>query len=118
MAFAIRKNYVYPTTGQPFFVHSLRAGSKRIHSPQPSSLPSNPPAGCQACLLSCGRCNQPETRHARRLALAVAVLTESAQGLLLLHTVQPAGKRSMEIRTFINGAPDFIGSQLGNEIGK
>lgn len=42
----------------------------------------------------------------------------TGQGLLLLQTVQPAGKRSMEIRTFINGAPDFIGSQLGNEIGK
>jgi len=37
----------------------------------------------------------------------------TGDGLLLLHTVQPAGKRSMEMRTFINGAPDFIGSRLG-----
>ncbi len=37
----------------------------------------------------------------------------TGDGLLLLDTVQPAGKRSMEIRTFINGAPDFVGSRLG-----
>ncbi len=34
-------------------------------------------------------------------------------GLLLLETVQPAGKRQMSTRDFLNGAPDFIGSQLG-----
>jgi len=33
--------------------------------------------------------------------------------LLLLQRVQPAGKRQMAIRDFLNGAPDFIGSQLG-----
>jgi len=38
-------------------------------------------------------------------------------GLLLLHTVQPAGKRSMDIRSFLNGAPDFIGSDLGKDEG-
>jgi len=37
----------------------------------------------------------------------------TGDGLLLLRTVQPAGKRSMEIRSFLNGAPDFIGSRLG-----
>jgi methionyl-tRNA formyltransferase len=36
-------------------------------------------------------------------------------GLLLLQTVQPAGKRAMAAREFINGAPDFVGSQLGEE---
>ena len=34
-------------------------------------------------------------------------------GLLRLHTVQPAGKRGLDLRSFLNGAPDFIGSVLG-----
>jgi methionyl-tRNA formyltransferase len=34
-------------------------------------------------------------------------------GLLLLQQVQPAGKRSMPIHSFLNGAGDFIGSHLG-----
>jgi methionyl-tRNA formyltransferase len=34
-------------------------------------------------------------------------------GLLLLKTVQPAGKRPMSSRDFLNGAPDFVGSTLG-----
>lgn len=34
-------------------------------------------------------------------------------GLLLLKTVQPAGKRKMSMRDFLNGAPDFVGSRLG-----
>jgi methionyl-tRNA formyltransferase len=34
--------------------------------------------------------------------------------LLLLHSVQPAGKRAMDIRSFLNGAPEFIGSRLPN----
>jgi len=34
-------------------------------------------------------------------------------GLLLLHTVQPAGKRSMDIRSFLNGAVEFVGNSLG-----
>lgn len=33
-------------------------------------------------------------------------------GLLLLRTVQPAGKRPMDARSFLNGARDFVGSQL------
>ena len=32
--------------------------------------------------------------------------------LLLLQSVQPAGKRAMDARSFVNGAPGFIGSQL------
>lgn len=34
-------------------------------------------------------------------------------GLLLLKQVQPAGKRSMDARSFLNGAPHFVGSRLG-----
>ena len=34
-------------------------------------------------------------------------------GLLLLQSVQPAGKRVLDIRSFLNGAPDFVGAQLG-----
>jgi methionyl-tRNA formyltransferase len=37
----------------------------------------------------------------------------TGQGLLRLVTVQPAGKRPMDLRSFLNGAPDFIGSQVG-----
>lgn len=43
----------------------------------------------------------------------VAVGTED--GLLALTTVQPAGKRAMDIRSFLNGAPDFVGSRLGED---
>jgi hypothetical protein len=32
--------------------------------------------------------------------------------LLLLRLVQPAGKRAMDARSFLNGASDFIGSRL------
>lgn len=33
-------------------------------------------------------------------------------GLLQLRTVQPAGKRPLDIRSFLNGAPDFVGARL------
>lgn len=36
----------------------------------------------------------------------------TGEGLLLLRTVQPAGKRQMDIRSFLNGAPDFVGGHL------
>lgn len=39
----------------------------------------------------------------------------TGDGLLLLKTVQPAGKRAMDVKSFVNGAPDFIGSRLGRE---
>ncbi|MCL4862205.1 MAG: methionyl-tRNA formyltransferase [Caldilineaceae bacterium] len=38
----------------------------------------------------------------------------AGNGLVLLHTVQPAGKRTLDIRSFLNGAADFIGSRLGD----
>ena len=37
----------------------------------------------------------------------------TGEGLLLLKRVQPAGKRAMDIRSFLNGAPDFVGDVLG-----
>ena len=40
------------------------------------------------------------------------VAVGTGEGLLLLQTVQPAGKRAMDIRSFLNGAPDFVGSCL------
>ena len=36
----------------------------------------------------------------------------AGEGRLLLRTVQPAGKRPMDARSFLNGAPDFIGATL------
>lgn len=48
------------------------------------------------------------------VATAAGVAVGTGDGLLQLETVQPAGKRQMEVRNFLNGAPDFIGSQLGN----
>jgi methionyl-tRNA formyltransferase len=37
----------------------------------------------------------------------------TGEGLLLLKMVQPAGKRAMDIRSFLNGAPDFVGGRVG-----
>lgn len=48
--------------------------------------------------------------HVTRTAEGVAV--GAGAGLLLLHTVQPAGKRALDVRSFLNGAPDFIGATL------
>lgn len=42
----------------------------------------------------------------------------TGQDLLLLQEVQPAGKRSMDIQSFVNGAPEFVGSRLGAEEGE
>jgi len=39
----------------------------------------------------------------------------TGNGLLELVTVQPAGKRAMDVRSFLNGAPDFVGSRLGDD---
>ncbi len=41
------------------------------------------------------------------------VAVGTGDGLLALQEVQPAGKRRMALTTFLNGAPDFIGSRLG-----
>ena len=37
----------------------------------------------------------------------------TGMGLLHLQTVQPAGKRQLPITAFLHGAPNFIGSRLG-----
>lgn len=44
---------------------------------------------------------------------ADGVAVGTGEGLLRLVTIQPAGKRQMEIRSFLNGAPDFVGSRFG-----
>jgi methionyl-tRNA formyltransferase len=36
----------------------------------------------------------------------------TGDGLLLLESVQPAGKRAMDAKAFVNGAGDFVGSIL------
>ena len=41
------------------------------------------------------------------------VAVGTGDGLLVLHEVQPAGKKRMTAAAFLNGAPDFIGSRLG-----
>ena len=44
---------------------------------------------------------------------AVGPAVGTGTGLLQLQTVQPAGKRQLPITSFLNGAPGFIGSRLG-----
>jgi methionyl-tRNA formyltransferase len=39
----------------------------------------------------------------------------TGSGLLLLRSVQPAGKRAMDARSFLNGAPDFVGIRLADQ---
>lgn len=56
---------------------------------------------------------QAEAGRVVRIGADVAVGTED--GLLRLDAIQPAGKRAMEARSFVNGAPDFVGAQLGEE---
>ena len=41
-----------------------------------------------------------------------AIAVGTGQGILLLDEVQPSGKRSMHIKSFVNGAPSFVGSSL------
>lgn len=49
------------------------------------------------------------------LGLDGGVAVGTGDGLLVLRTVQPAGKRAMDIRSFLNGAPDFVGARLGEK---
>lgn len=46
------------------------------------------------------------------VALGKEAAVGCGQNLLRLRTVQPAGKKPLAIRNFLNGAPDFIGSQF------
>jgi methionyl-tRNA formyltransferase len=41
------------------------------------------------------------------------VAVGTGDGLLALHTVQPAGRKAMSLRDFLNGARDFVGERLG-----
>lgn len=43
------------------------------------------------------------------------VAVGTGEGLLILRVVQPAGKRAMDVVSFVNGAPDFVGSRLGDD---
>ena len=56
---------------------------------------------------------QGSAEPGRVVATPQGTAVGTGAGLLLLHSVQPAGKRAMEIRSFLNGAPDFVGAQLG-----
>ena len=51
----------------------------------------------------------------RVVQTAAGVAVGTGEGLLLLHQVQPAGKRLMDIQSLLNGAPDFVGSLLGHD---
>ncbi len=54
------------------------------------------------------------TEPGRIVAIPSGVAVGTGDHLLGLRMVQPAGKRSMDIRSFLNGAPDFIGDHLGS----
>jgi methionyl-tRNA formyltransferase len=47
-------------------------------------------------------------------AMDGGVTVGTGDGLLVLHEVQPAGKRPMGIGSFLNGAPEFVGARLDN----
>ena len=49
----------------------------------------------------------------RVICVDEGVAVGTGGGLLLLLEVQPAGKRAMDVRSFLNGAQDFVGSVLG-----
>lgn len=48
------------------------------------------------------------------IATADGPAVGTGEGLLLLRTVQPAGKRALDARSFLHGAPNFVGSRLGS----
>jgi methionyl-tRNA formyltransferase len=54
-----------------------------------------------------------EAAPGRVVATTQGIAVGTGDALLLLHSVQPAGKRVLDIRSFLNGAPDFVGAQLG-----
>ncbi|MEZ4656655.1 MAG: hypothetical protein R2911_03715 [Caldilineaceae bacterium] len=49
----------------------------------------------------------------RVVKTATGVAVGTGDGLLLLHQVQPAGKRAMDMQSLLNGAPDFVDTVLG-----
>jgi methionyl-tRNA formyltransferase len=47
------------------------------------------------------------------ISMDAGVAVGTGKGLLSLLKVQPASKRAMDVPSFLNGAPDFVGSRLG-----
>lgn len=47
------------------------------------------------------------------ISAAESIAVGTGDGLLALDIIQPAGKKQMTASSFINGAPDFVGSYLG-----
>jgi methionyl-tRNA formyltransferase len=62
----------------------------------------------------------PASAHDKKLVpgevarLPEGIVVGTGKGLLLLKSVQPAGKRAMTADVFVNGARDFVGSRLPN----
>lgn len=54
-----------------------------------------------------------EAEPGRVVALGKEVAIGTGEALLKLKLVQPAGKKAMDLRSFLNGAPGFVGSMLG-----
>lgn len=84
----------------------------RAYTPWPSAYSDwrgDPLKIVQAAVMA----GQAEPGHVVRAGEALAVGTGS--GLLRLDAIQPAGKRVMEARSFVNGAPEFVGARLGAE---
>ncbi|NNM67773.1 MAG: methionyl-tRNA formyltransferase, partial [Spirochaetales bacterium] len=44
------------------------------------------------------------------------ILVQTGEGLLALRELQLAGRKPLDFRSFVNGARDFVGSRLGEEI--
>ncbi len=53
----------------------------------------------------------PGTCHSKNRVPAIA----ANPGTLLLHIVQPAGKRAMQGKTFLNGAKDFLDGRISHD---
>ena len=47
------------------------------------------------------------------MAVEGGVAVGTGDALLQLEEVQPAGKRAMDVASFLNGTPDFVGADLG-----
>lgn len=53
-----------------------------------------------------------QTKPGRVIEVDGETAIGTGEGLLVLRTVQPAGKRQMDVKDFVNGAPEFVGSML------
>lgn len=57
---------------------------------------------------------QGRAEPGRVVSAEAGAAVATGDGLLLLRTVQPAGKRVLPMRDFLNGAPGFLGAMLGD----